>query len=120
MKKIFNNCKQKKIRQKLRNNATETEQLLWGILRKKNLGVKFVRQYGIGEYIVDFYCPQKKLAIEIDGGQHFYEENIKYDQKRTLYLNKLGIKVIRFTNADVFNNLENVCNEIIYNLETLL
>ena len=54
MEKVFNNHEQKNLRQQLRNNATETEKLLWGVLRKKGLGVKFVRQYGIGKYIVDF------------------------------------------------------------------
>ncbi len=113
MSDIFNTKQQKEYRRNLRNKATETERLLWGFLRKKGLGVKFVRQYGIGKYIVDFYCPQKKLAIEIDGGQHNKEKAIAYDKQRTDYIRGFGIEVLRFSNSDVFNNIDEVCDDIL-------
>ena len=69
---------------------------------------KFHRQRIIGNYIVDFYCPKLKLIIEIDGYQHFYEENIEYDGKRTEYLEKLGFYVLRFENTEVNKDIETV------------
>ncbi len=73
----------KSFSQKLRRDATETEQILWAHLRKNQVsGVRFYRQKPIGNYIADFYCPRAKLVIEVDGGQHFEEANEKYDQKR--------------------------------------
>jgi len=113
MTKIFNTTKQKKYRKTLRNNATETEKLLWGFLRKKRLGVKFVRQYGIGKYIVDFYCPSKELVIEIDGSQHKKDNAVVYDKQRTEYLEEIGITVLRFSNNDIYNRIDEVCNEIL-------
>ncbi len=117
MKYIFNLPQQKPIRRKLRNNATEAEQKLWGFLRKKGLGYKFIRQYGISCFVVDFYCPQKKLVVELDGAQHNFEENMAYDQTRTKIFNDLGITVLRFWNTDIFNNIDTVCEEIKRHLE---
>ena len=74
--------------------------------------MKFKRQYPIGNYIVDFVCIEKKLIIEIDGGQHNEKDNIKYDNIRTQYLESAGYKVIRFWNNDVFENIEGVLSEI--------
>jgi len=83
--------------------------LLWTYLKQSQLtGKKFRRQQSIGNYIVDFYCPEKKLAIELDGDFHFDEEVKKYDQERTNFISKLGIKVLRFENQEVLYNLENV------------
>ena len=98
----------------LRNNMTEQELKLWYFLRKKQIGNnKFRRQYPIGNYIVDFVCRAKNLVIEIDGGQHNTDENIKYDNERTQYLESRGFKVIRFWNNDIENNIEGVL-DIIY------
>jgi len=73
------------------------EILLWTYLKKSQLkGTKFRRQQSISNYIVDFYCPEKKLAIELDGDFHFDEEVEKYDRERTNFINKLGIKVLQF------------------------
>lgn len=70
--------------------------------------LKIKTQYPMGDYIVDFICREKKLIIEIDGGQHNIDENIEYDSKRTEYLNSRGYKVIRFWNNDIDNNIEGV------------
>ena len=105
---IYNNPNTKEKRQNLRNNQTEAEKKLWKYLRGEQLGVKFRRQYGIGNYITDFYCPQLKLVIEVDGGQHYTEEGLEYDKIREEYMKSLGIKTIRFSNADVLTNIEGV------------
>ena len=97
----------------LRKNSTPHEIKIWNLLRNRNFnGVKFVRQYPIGKYIVDFVCRKKKLIIEIDGGQHNEDKNIEYDNERTIFLESLGYKVIRFWNNDIDNNIEGVFEEI--------
>lgn len=105
--KVINNISKLYFRRKyLRNNATPQEVLLWSKLRNSQLGYKFRRQHSIGGYIVDFYCPIKKLVIEIDGSQHFEKENTKYDINRTKFLEGLGLKVIRFSNSEINTNIE--------------
>ncbi len=98
----------------LRKNMTKQERRLWQFLRKKNINnLKFRRQYPIGKYIVDFICNEKKLIIEIDGGQHNEAQNISYDQERTEYLESKGYTIIRFWNNDIDNNIEGVYQEIL-------
>ena len=98
----------------LRKNMTKQERILWQFLRKKTINnLKFRRQYPIGNYIVDFICNEKKLIIEIDGGQHNKNKNIIHDQERTKYLENKGYKVIRFWNYDIDNNIEGVYQEIL-------
>ena len=81
---------------------TLAEVALWLMLKDKQLDNKrFLRQYSIGSFIVDFYCPEHKLAIELDGEVHLYQE--EKDTKRTEYLNSVGIQVLRFENFEVFN-----------------
>ncbi len=99
-------------RKTLRNNATKPEQIVWQHLKWKQLGVKFRRQHSIGRYILDFYCVDKKLCIEIDWESHFTEEGEEYDNIRTEYLENLWIHVIRFTNEEVMNNIEGVLYKI--------
>jgi len=111
MRKIHNLKKLKPLRKSLRKNTTEEESLLWRYLNDKQLGYKFRRQHSIGRYIVDFYCPSKELIVEIDGSQHL-EDNAQYDQERTKYFNKLGLKVLRFWNSEVRDNLAGVVEEI--------
>ena len=90
-----------------RKNMTDEEKKVWyQILRGHD--PEFHRQRIIGNYIVDFYCPKLKLIIEIDGYQHFYEENKDYDSKRTEYFEKLGFYVLRFENTEVKKDFENV------------
>ncbi|OGI69562.1 hypothetical protein A3A09_00455 [Candidatus Nomurabacteria bacterium RIFCSPLOWO2_01_FULL_42_20] len=118
MTTINNILKLKKNRIVLRNNQTPQEKILWSRLRREQLGFKFRRQHSIGNYIADFYCSPKKLIIEIDGSQHFKEKNQQYDEKRSQYFNKLKIKVLRFTNTEINNNIEGVVLKIINTLRT--
>lgn len=97
----------------LRKTQTDTEDIIWQSLRnRKILGFKFRRQHPLGKYIADFYCFEAKLVIEIDGGIHNQAENKEYDNGRSFELEELGIIVIRFTNKEVEDNLENVLNSI--------
>jgi len=80
------------------------------MLRRRNFIYKFKRQHGIGNFIVDFYCPTKKLVIELDGSQHL--ENKEHDEERRWYFESLGIKEIRFWNSEIDNNLKEVMNKI--------
>lgn len=93
----------------LRKNITPQERKLWKILRNHQFyDFEIRRQYPIDKYIVDFICRKKKIIIEIDGGQHNEKETIEYDKKRSLDLNKLGYKVVRFWNNDIDKNIEGV------------
>ncbi len=93
---------------------TKAEIVLWSKLKGKQLnGLKFRRQCSINNYIVDFYCPELKLAIEIDGDVHAYNSRIVYDKKRQKEIEALGIKVLRYTNNDVIQNIEGVLYDII-------
>lgn len=103
----------------MRNNLTETEVIIWTHIKNKQLGHKFRRQASIGRYIVDFYCPTKRLALEIDGGQHLEDKSVLYDKKRTQYMNSLGIKVLRIYNNDVYDNIQGVINKIKDELEII-
>jgi len=76
---MYNDKQQKHNRKKLRKEMTPKEIILWRDIKSKRLGVNFRRQFGIGDYIVDFYCPEKRLTIEIDGSQHFNETHKEYD-----------------------------------------
>ncbi len=93
----------------LRKSMTDAERLLWKHLRRKNLGVKFRRQEPIVPYIVDFVCHQKKLIIEIDGGQHAMSE---LDKRREQYLMGKGYRVLRFWNNEVLRNIDGVLEVI--------
>lgn len=105
---IFNPIKLKTTRKELRKNITEPEKILWQKIRNKSLGTKFRRQHGIGRYIVDFYCQEFSLVIELDGDNHFTEEAQDYDRQRDLFMQSLGIETLRFTNQDVMKNIEGV------------
>src|SRR5699024_1538378 len=112
--KIFNPKRTKKQRKYLRNNMTKAEIILWSKLKGRGLlGYKFRRQHGIGDYIADFYCSKLKLVIEIDGESHYTNSGKTHDQKRTNYLEELGILVLRFTNPQVKQNLNGVIDHII-------
>jgi len=113
MKKyIYNKAHLKEYRKELRNNSTSAEAVLWTFLSRKQLGKKFRRQFSVENYILDFYCPEERLAIELDGAGHFTSSGHEYDQKRTDSLNRLDIKVIRFENRQVFDNPEELLEEI--------
>ena len=109
----YNNPKIKSRRQNLRNDAPKAEQLLWHHLKSKHLhDFKFRRQYSIGPFIVDFYCPELRLAIEIDGDSHFQEGAQEYDKRRQKYIEKFNIKFLRFNNIDVYQNMDGVLETI--------
>lgn len=115
---IHNNPDMKLCRKSLRNEATPAERELWGMLQHSNLGgFKFRRQHSVGRYIVDFYCPSQRLAIELDGDSHFTDEAMEYDRQRTAFLNALNIRVLRFLNTDVYENLDAVCEKVLEELK---
>ena len=95
-----------------RKNMTPAEKKLWQRIRGKRLGMKFRRQHPINRFIADFYCHEARLVVEIDGGYHDEEEQQKYDAGRTKELEEFGIRVIRFTNAEVEENLAGVVMRI--------
>ena len=94
----------------LRNNCTVAESLLWEKLKGSRLGVKFRRQHSVGPYILDFYCPVKKLAIELDGNVHIGKEEI--DEYRTRTLKEHEVNVVRFKNEDVEKRMGEVIKKI--------
>ncbi len=97
--------------QSLRKNMTKEENLLWyNFLRKYPL--QFRRQYIIGSYIVDFYCHKAKLAVELDGSQHYTPQQLEKDAGRTKHMESLGIRVLRFTNLEVLQQFQAVCQAI--------
>lgn len=97
----------------LRKNQTEAEEVMWQNLRnRKVLGFKFRRQHPLDKYIADFYCHEAKLVIEIDGKIHNIPEQQEYDKKRSSDIEEMGIKVIRFTNKAVNEDLQEVLNAI--------
>ncbi len=97
----------------LRKNMTPQERKLWQIIRNRQFyGLKFLRQYVLGKYIVDFICMEKKIIIELDGGQHNEDKNIIYDQDRTEYLKAKGFTVVRFWNNEIDNNIDGVYLEL--------
>ena len=103
----------KTFRKELRNNLTPAEAKFWTLVQNSKLeGRKFRRQHSVGNYILDFYCPSEKLAIELDGEVHFNETAQLKDAERTLFLNHFGIKVLRFENKLVFEQTEQVLDEI--------
>ncbi len=108
----YNNPKLSFRRRELRNKSTKQERLLWGCLKNSQLGVKFRRQYGVGYYIVDFICTEKRLIIEIDGDQHYRDDGLKYDQERTGFLKAFDYTVLRFTNPEVMKSLDGVVMKI--------
>ena len=103
-----------KFAKEMRRQMTQQESKLWFNFLKD---LKFYKQRPIGNYIVDFYFSKAKLVIEIDGSQHNDEEMLKYDEERSEYLGKLGLKVMRFTNMDIDMQLDNVCEHILFEIK---
>ena len=113
-KRVYNIQKTKKQRKYLRRVETPAEKILWSFLRSKQLlGCKFYRQYGIESYIIDFYCPKLKLALEADGAGHFSFSGKQSDVIRDARLDKLGIKLLRFSNVEI-QEMTNEVVEVIY------
>lgn len=113
MNKVYNHKQYKDIRRSLRNNMTPAESGLWNYLKGRKLSDrKFRRQASIGTYIVDFYCPEEKLVIELDGEVHHFDKSHENDRVRDEYMNRLGITVLRFENKLIFEHLDFVLKEI--------
>lgn len=111
----------KSFQRQLRKNMPLPEVLIWQKIRNEQLGVKFRRQYTMGNRILDFYSPEIKLGIEIDGESHFINARSRQDEiMRDRNLNNVGIKVLRFTNIDVCSNLGEVCLEVLKEVEARL
>lgn len=101
------------LKRRLRSNMTGPETRLWSRLRARQLqGLKFRRQHGIGPYIVDFYCPEQSLVIEVDGDSHADADQILKDQLRDRYFQSLGLHVIRYINDDILKNLDGVLENL--------
>ena len=108
-----NEASQKLLRESLRNNATSTEAILWRALKGKQVdGLKFRRQFGVGPYVLDFYCPELRLGIELDGGVHQTSYTHEYDEMRTRFLEENRIRVLRFENEVVYNNIQGIIEAI--------
>jgi very-short-patch-repair endonuclease len=98
---------------------TDAENILWYYLKDRRfLNLKFRRQYSIGPYFIDFYCCESNLGIEIDGGQHYTPDGKKYDRKRSEYLQNKGIKIVRYTNHEVIQNIKSVLDDLYMILDT--
>jgi very-short-patch-repair endonuclease len=107
------NKKLKEYSRSLRSNMTDAERLLWSRIRRKQLkNHQFYRQKLIGDYIVDFYCPKAHLVIEVDGGQHYSSEGKQKDRLRDEYMAQVGLNVLRFSDREVFENLDEVVETI--------
>lgn len=104
MTKHYNKITEKEKRRQLRNNMTYCEKLVWMYLRKKQYGYRFLRQYSVDQFVIDFYCPKLKLAVEIDGDVHNSNEQKKYDAKRQNYIEKFEISFVRITNNELLGN----------------
>jgi very-short-patch-repair endonuclease len=105
---------------RLRKNQTDAERKLWKILRNRQLNrVKFRRQFSIGRYVLDFYSPEYRLGIEADGSHHYEDKNRERDEirKRELYLS--GVLILRFSDREILNNIEGVCETIMKTVEKI-
>lgn len=106
----FNLIPLKNRRRKLRADSTEAEKVLWKAIRNKKLGVRFVRQFSIDGYVMDFYCPKLRLGIELEGEIHKYTK--EYDNYRIKYLEAFSVKILRFANEDVLYSLDTTLSKI--------
>ena len=110
---LYNNPILKERRRELRHYPTKAEVLLWQRLNKRQLDdYRFFRQYSAGPYILDFYCPKLRLAVEVDGARHAQEEDKAYDEERTSYLQTLNITTVRFWNQEVIERMDSVVAKI--------
>ena len=109
---IYNKSNNVIFRKQLRETMTKSETVLWKHLKGKQLNFKFRRQYGVGKYIVDFYCPTLRLAVEIDGLTHANEQVFEKDVLRQRYLENLGIVVKRYGSEQVLENIEQVLEDV--------
>jgi very-short-patch-repair endonuclease len=110
---LHNKVGKKEFRKSLRTNMTQPENMFWQAVRSRNLGVKFRRQHSIGAYVVDFYCAECGLVIEIDGDSHFSAEGMKYDEERSNYLRAARLEIVRYSNIEVMQQLNAVIDDLL-------
>ncbi len=104
MTKHYNKKSEQEKRRSLRKNMTHCEKIVWLNLRKRQLGYRFLRQYSVDHFVIDFYCPDLKLAIEVDGASHNDPEQKKYDIQRQKYLEEFNIKFVRIKDEEFLGN----------------
>lgn len=112
MYEVFNKRHNRDFRVDLRRRATFAERLLWKFIQNDQLGHRFRRQFGIDNYIADFYCPTKQLVIELDGPIHDSKQAQDYDRRRNEHMLSLGLTVLRFKNDELNTDLEGVLKRI--------
>ena len=113
MNEYFNQESEKEKRRRLRNAMPDAEVILWSRLKGRQLlGCKFRRQHSVGAFVIDFYSPEIRLAIELDGDSHFREGAREYDEQRTQFIERFGIGIVRILNSDVYDNLDGVLEMI--------
>ena len=118
MQRVYNKKKDQAKRRYLRKNMPKSEVILWSKLKNRQMhGERFLRQYGVDQYVLDFYCPRLKLAIEIDGDSHFMPGAEEQDKARQEYIESFGIQFLRFTNEDVYKNIDGVCQTLYNRIE---
>ena len=115
MTQLNNLASAKQKRKSLRNNLTTEEEMVWNRLRRDAIGFRFRRQFSIGHYIIDFYCPKKKLAVELDGSHHLKQK--EYDTARERFVHDFGVRTVRFSNLQVRQNINEVIG-VIYKILT--
>lgn len=109
MGRIFNRQRENLKRRILRTEMPRAERILWGKLRRRQMmGYKFRRQFSVENYVIDMYCPELKLAIEVDGDSHFIGDTPEYDAEREIDIENYGIVFLRFQNEEVYNNLSGI------------
>ncbi|MBC8346537.1 MAG: endonuclease domain-containing protein [Candidatus Marinimicrobia bacterium] len=107
----------KRLAKVLRKNMTPAELKLWGYIRKRQLNLRFRRQHPIGKYVVDFIALHIALVIEVDGGQHFEQAQMKKDNNRSEFLQNHGLTIVRYNNLEVMNNIDGVIEGLFYIIE---
>ena len=119
MTKLYNKRKFQEFRSELRGRMTKSEAILWKYIKNDRLGFRFRRQHGIGNHIVDFYCPKLKLVIEVDGLTHAEEKVFEKDQRKEKFIKENSMILKRYSSDQIFNDLdntlmdiENICKEI--------
>ena len=113
MTRVYNRESQTQTRRRLRREAPKAERLLWSRLRAGQADcLKFRRQYGVGPYVIDLFCPALKLAVEIDGNSHFEPNAVENDERRQAFIEPFGTHFVRFTNREVNRQLEAVLEKI--------
>jgi very-short-patch-repair endonuclease len=121
MTELFNKKELKERRRELRHNMTKAEAVLWTNIKNKQIsGQRFLRQFSISGYIVDFYCQKLKLAIEVDGATHYTDEELEYDKIRQDEIELLGVTFLRFSNAEIYGDLDGVLEKIKDKVELML